>query len=150
MIKITRTNSENPDFIWLVKFLDLELAERDGEDTAFYSQFNKLDMIRHVVVAYENGIPLGCGAIKENGKDTMEIKRMYVSPKGRKRGIATAILSELEKWSGELLYTRCILETGKRQPEAIGLYMKNGYRSIPNFGQYAGVDNSVCFEKKLK
>jgi len=106
--------------------------------------------MRFVISQWINIIPLGCGAIKENGKDTMEIKRMYVSPKSRKRGIATAILSELEKWAGELLYTRCILETGKRQPEAIGLYMKNGYRSIPNFGQYAGVDNSVCFEKKLK
>lgn len=149
MIKLVRTNSEDPDFIQLVKFLDQELAERDGEDNAFYSQFNSLDLIRYVVLAYENGIPLGCGAIKENGKDTMEIKRMYVSPGGRKRGIATMILSELEKWAGELLCTRCILETGKRQPEAIGLYRKNGYMPIPNFGQYEGVDNSVCFEKML-
>ena len=56
----------------------------------------------------------------------------------------------LEKWARELSCTRCILETGKRQPEAIGLYKRNGYRLIPNYGQYAAVENSVCFEKELK
>ena len=57
------------------------------------------------------------------------------------------ILTELEAWAAELSYSKCILETGKRQPEAIALYLKQGYVNIPNYGQYAGVDNSVCFEK---
>jgi GNAT superfamily N-acetyltransferase len=150
MIKLIRTNSKNPDFIKLVKFLDADLALRDGEDHLFYSQFNKLSKIKHVVLAYENKIPLGCGAIKEYEPDTMEIKRMYTSPESRKKGIATKILSELEKWTFELSYGRCILETGKKQPEAIGLYNKSGYTQIPNYGQYSGVKNSVCFEKELK
>jgi hypothetical protein len=55
----------------------------------------------------------------------------------------------LEIWSGELSYSRCVLETGKKQPEAIALYQKSAYRKIPNYGQYADVENSVCFEKKL-
>jgi GNAT superfamily N-acetyltransferase len=59
------------------------------------------------------------------------------------------ILAELEKWAGELSCTKCILETGKRQPDAIGLYKKNGYKPVPNYGQYAGVENSVCFEKVI-
>jgi putative acetyltransferase len=149
MIALKRTNSEDRDFIGLVKFLDAELAIADGDDHAFYSQFNKIDKIRYVVVAYENGVPKGCGAIKEFGEDTMEVKRMYVSPENRNKGFATRILLELETWAEELNCKRCVLETGKRQPDAIGLYTKNGYRHIPNYGQYAGVENSVCFEKKL-
>ncbi|HXX64132.1 MAG TPA: GNAT family N-acetyltransferase [Bacteroidota bacterium] len=150
MIKIIRTNSEDPDFITLVKSLDADLAIRDGKDHSFYAQYNKIDKIRYVVLAYDNGIALGCGAIKEYSADTMEVKRMYVPPESRNKGIATQILSALEQWAGELQYSRCILETGKKQPEAIALYRKNGYAVIPNYGQYAGVENSVCFEKYLK
>jgi GNAT superfamily N-acetyltransferase len=149
MIKLLRTNSENADFINLVKLLDAELAIVDGDDNTFYSQFNKIDKIRYVVVAYENETPAGCGAIKNYGEDAMEVKRMYVPPERRKKGIASKILNELENWTKELSCTRCILETGKRQPEAIGLYKKSGYKQIPNYGQYIGVENSVCFDKVL-
>ena len=95
------------------------------------------------------GQPIGCGAIKEFTANAMEIKRMYVSPGNRGKRIATQILSELENWAGEMSFTKCVLETGKRQPEAIGLYKMNGYKLIPNWGQYAGVENSLCFEKEL-
>jgi putative acetyltransferase len=150
MTKIYRTSSDNPDFISLVKLLDAELAERDGEDHPFYAQFNKIDNIKYAVVAYENDKPISCGAIKEYSSDTMEVKRMYTLPECRGKGIATKVLIELERWAKELGYEKCILETGKKQPEAIALYKKNGYKLIPNFGQYAGVDNSVCFEKEMK
>jgi len=150
MISIKRTNSDDPDFKSLVRLLDAELAIADGEDHAFYSQFNKIDKIKYVVMGYKNGVPAGCGAIKELGINTMEVKRMFVSPDKRNKGFATRILTELEKWARELSCTKCILETGKRQPDAIGLYKKNGYKSIPNYGQYVGVENSVCFEKELK
>jgi GNAT superfamily N-acetyltransferase len=150
MITIKRTSSEDSVLINLVKLLDAELAIADGDQHVFYSQFNKIDKIKYVVLVYENEIPLGCGAIKEFGKDVMEIKRMFVSPDKRNKGFATRILIELENWASELSCTRCILETGKRQPDAIGLYKKNGYKPIPNYGQYAGVENSVCFEKVLK
>ena len=149
MIKIIRTNSENKDFIDLVKALDADLAERDGDDHAFYHQFNKIDVIKHVVVLYENEKPIGCGAIKEFDATAMEVKRMYTSPESRGKGVATKILSELEKWTKELSYDRCVLETGKRQPEAIQLYTKSGYKIVPNYGPYKGVSNSICFEKRL-
>jgi putative acetyltransferase len=149
MLRIVRTDSNSVDFIQLVKSLDAELAIRDGEDHAFYAQFNKLDKIRHVIVAYKNGHPVGCGAIKAFAPDTMEIKRMYVAPAARNAGVAAEILSELEKWTVELSCTRCILETGKKQPEALALYRKGGYQRISNYGQYAGVENSLCFEKKI-
>ena len=150
MIRIIRTNSDNQDFVQLVKHLDADLAERDGKDHSFYAQFNKIDQIKHVVLAYEDSKPVGCGAIKEYASDTMEIKRMYTSPDSRGKGIASRVLLELESWASELSYGKCILETGKKQPEAIGLYKKNGYKVIPNYGQYAEVDNSLCFEKYLK
>ena len=79
----------------------------------------------------------------------MEIKRMYVPENKRGNGIASAILKELEQWALALSYKKCLLETGKKQPEAIELYKKNGYKIIPNFGQYANIENSVCFEKIL-
>lgn len=149
MISIIRTDSTNQDFIKLIKHLNADLARRDGDDHSFYAQFNTLDKIKFAVVAYKNNKPVGCGAIKEYTSNTMEIKRMYTMPGNRGEGIATKVLTELEMWARELTYEKCILETGKRQPEAIGLYKKNGYRQIPNYGQYIGVENSVCFEKNI-
>ncbi len=150
MIKIKRTDASNDDFLDLVKELDADLAIRDGDDHPFYAQFNKIDKIKFVVVAYQNKIALGCGAIKEYNPGTMEIKRMYVRPEARGKGIATQILSALEQWAAELLAEKLILETGKKQPEAIALYTKNGYKLTANFGQYAGVETSLCFAKDLK
>ncbi|GAC1444070.1 MAG: hypothetical protein NVSMB63_13210 [Sediminibacterium sp.] len=150
MIQIIRTNSENRDFTALVRDLDLYLTETDGDEHPFYDQFNKIDLIKFVLVAYENEKPLGCGALKEYDSTTMEIKRMYVTPESRGKGIASKLLLALENWAAELSFAKCILETGKRQTEAIQLYTKNGYNLIPNYGQYAGVENSLCFEKGMK
>jgi putative acetyltransferase len=149
MTTLLRTDSGHQDFANLVKLLDAELAVRDGEDHSFYNQFNSIAQIKFAVIAFENGKPKGCGAIKEMTKEAMEVKRMYIIPQSRSRGLATLILQELERWAKELGYTRCVLETGKKQPEAIGLYRKSGYCQIPNYGQYSGVENSLCFEKKL-
>ncbi len=149
MNKLIRTNSDNADFIELVKHLDADLAKRDGDEHVFYNQFNKITHIKHAVVAYENNQAVGCGAIKEWDTQTMEVKRMYTSPEMRGKGLATSVLEELENWATELSYAWCILETGKKQAEAIELYKKNGYTITPNYGQYMGVENSVCFEKML-
>jgi GNAT superfamily N-acetyltransferase len=149
MIELIRTNSDNKDFIELVKYLDAELAFRDGDEHSFYAQFNKIDKIKYVIVAYENDKSIGCGAIKEYSQNAVEIKRMYTSPALRGKGTASKILAELERWATELSYKKCILETGKKQPEAIGVYKKNGYKLISNYGQYAGVENSLCFEKEI-
>lgn len=149
MLRLIRTDSDNADFIDLVEDLDADLALRDGKDHSFYSQFNKIDTIKYVVLAYENDLPAGCGAIKEFSPGIMEVKRMYTLPEFRGKGIAVKILAELEKWAAELAYEKCVLETGKKQPEAIALYTKSGYAIIPNYGQYAGIENSVCFEKNI-
>ena len=149
MITLTRTNSEHPDFIRLVHLLDADLAVRDGDEHAFYAQFNKIARIKYVVVAYDGGHAVGCGAIKEYAPGIMEVKRMFTSPERRGKGIAGKVLAELESWAAELSNEKCILETGIKQTEAIRLYQKNGYTIIPNYGQYAGVENSVCFKKDI-
>ncbi len=150
MIQLIRTDSGHPDFQDLIAELDKELRIRDGEDHAFYAQFNKIAAIRHAIVAFEGGKAVGCGAIREHREGVVEVKRMFVAPEYRGKGIASRILSELENWARELSCTACILETGKNQPEAIALYKKSGYGIIPNYGQYEGVENSVCFKKKME
>ena len=149
MIELIRTNSKNQDFIYLIKHLDAYLKICDGPDHSFYDQFNKIDGLKHVIIAYKNDVVIGCGAFKIHESNFVEIKRMYVSPKGRRKGIASKVLTELENWASELNFTKCILETGKQQPEAIELYKNCGYTITSNFGFYENVENSVCFEKLL-
>jgi putative acetyltransferase len=150
MLNIIKTTNQNSDFIELVKELDAELAVRDGDDHDFYNQFNKIDTIRHCLIAYLDNIPVGCGAIKEYDNSTMEIKRMYTKTTARGNGVASQILQQLENWARELGYQQCILETGINQPEAIALYNKCNYKRMEeNYGQYKGVAASFCFKKKL-
>ena len=149
MLNFLRTISTHQDFITLVRQLDVELATIDGDEHSFYAQYNKIDKINHVIIAYENELPIACGAIKQFSENAMEVKRMYTLASYRGKGIASGVLIQLEKWAAEMNYSHCILETGIRQPDAIRLYEKNGYLPIPNYGQYAGVENSRCFEKKL-
>lgn len=147
--QLIRTNASDPAFRELVAELDQDLAIRDGSEHAFFAQFNKLDDIRHVVLVMDGPVAVGCGAFKPFERDAVEIKRMYVPLVHRKKGIASVVLGALERWALELGYGRCVLETGQKQPEAIALYRKCGYHLVPNYGQYAGVDSSVCFEKAL-
>jgi GNAT superfamily N-acetyltransferase len=149
MFKTVRTNSKNEHFVALVKLLDKDLAIRDGDEHDFYAQFNKIQLINHVVVVCDNEIPIACGAFKEFDTNTVEIKRMYTIPIFRSKGVASKILNELELWAAQLGYQKCILETGKKQPEAIHLYQKCGYKITENYGQYAGIENSICFNKNL-
>jgi putative acetyltransferase len=149
MIELKRTNSNDPGFNSLVVKLDEELKITDGEDHPFFAQYNKLDSINEVVIAYKNGISVGCGAFKFNSPGVAEIKRMYVEQNHRGQGIAGLVLTELEKWAKEMGYDACILETGNKQTSAITLYTKTGYSQIENYGQYKGVASSVCMEKKL-
>ena len=149
MTSLKRTNSDDIDFKNLVVLLDRDLKIRDGEDHTFYNQFNKTNSIKHVIVFYENNSAVGCGAFREKENDTVEIKRMFVHPDYRKKGLASALLSALEIWAAEENYNYTILETGKKKPEAINLYQKQGYSVIPNYPPYENMDNSVCMKKAL-
>ena len=149
MVRLKRTDSKDADFISLVRELDADLARRDGDDHALYAKLNTVEDIREAIVAYDDVKPVGCGAIRFHHEGAVEVKRMYTHPGQRGKGIAATVLRELEKWAKELGYKECILETGKRQPEAIALYLRAGYRVTPNYGKYVGIENSVCFAKKI-
>jgi putative acetyltransferase len=149
MTTFKRTNSDDADFQQLVVLLDEDLAIRDGDEHAFYNQFNKIQNIANVIVCYVNDKAIACGAFKKYDDTKVEIKRMFTLPEYRGKSIGHRVLKELELWAAELHYTACILETGKKQPEAIRLYEKAGYKIIENYGQYAGVENSVCMMKLI-
>jgi len=148
-IQTKRTNFTDKDFINLVKELDAFLTIRNGESDEFFSQFNSIENLAHVIVIYSEKIPIGCGAIKKYNSETVEIKRMYVQEKHQGKNLGVVILNALEIWAKELGNTRCILETGTMLPEAIRFYEKNNYQRIPNYDQYIGVAESVCFKKRL-
>lgn len=149
MIKIRSTTSDDQDFIDLVKELDTYLKITDGDEHDFYNQFNGIESLQSVFVAYYNNKPVGCGAFKPYDHESVEVKRMYLKPENRGSGIAADILRTLEISAKEGGYKRTVLETGKRQLEAVKFYHKSGYHRIPNYGQYVQMDNSYCFEKRL-
>ena len=149
MITIFRTDSNNTEFLRLVEELNNELAIRDGSDHAWYSQHNSTSSITHVVVLYMDEAAVSCGGLKPFEPGSMEVKRMYTVPSARGKRLAAQVLRELEQWAIELGCNKLVLETGKRQPEAIALYQRTGYSFIPNYAQYEKIDNSVCFEKQL-
>ena len=156
-MKAIRTNSENKDFINLVKQLDAYLKITDGDEHDYYNQFNHIDVLKNVVVVYvdteinsaQGKIAVGCGAFKKFNDTTVELKRMFVSKEQRGKGVAQKVLLALEIWAKELGFKSCVLETGKRQVEAVQFYKKCNYEIIPNYGQYKGMENSICFEKKV-
>ena len=148
-IKIIRTNLENKDFIKLTKELDAYLKITDEDEHDFYNQFNNTDVLKNIVVIYDDKIAVGCGAIKKFDETSAEVKRMFVSLEKRGSGVAQKILQELEICAKELGYQKCMLETGIRQVEAVKFYKKCSYQVIPNYGQYQGMENSICFEKQL-
>lgn len=105
------------------------------------------------VIAWADGDPVGCGAVRPllgGPADVAEIKRMYTTPEARGRGISRALLARLEAEAVGFGYRRVQLESGLRQPEALRLYETAGYHRIPDFGQYAGDELTVCFAKDLR
>ena len=148
-MRLERTDSGNAEFRSLVGLLDAGLAIIDGDQAPFFAQYNQIDQIRHVVVAYDGETAVGCGAFKEYEPGVSEIKRMFVIEAKRGKGIAAEILNELERWSVEEGFETAILETGNKMTAAIRLYEKSGYERMPNYGQYIGVDSSVCMKKDL-
>lgn len=101
------------------------------------------------LVAWLDGVPAGCGAVRVISPGVAELKRMYVVPAARGRGLSRAVLSELETRATALGATRVVLETGDKAQAALGLYGSAGYTRIPCFGAYAASPTSVCFEKRL-
>jgi putative acetyltransferase len=148
-IILKRTNSSNPDFRNLTILLDKELHNQYGDLQSEYDRYNHIIDINTVVIAYRDKSAVGCGCFKQIDDTSAELKRMFVKPDERGQGIASSILTELELWAKEIGFSYSILETGDKQHEAIALYQKIGYVIIPNYGQYSGMESSICMRKEL-
>ena len=148
-LKISKTTSENSDFITLIAALDKSLWERYPELKTNYWGNNILELNPNVVVIYLDDNPVACGCFKKYDKNTIEIKRMFVSPEARGMGLAQNILRELELWAHDLGYSFSVLETLYKQKEAIALYQKTGYNIVDNYEPYVGLKNSICMQKQI-
>jgi len=144
-----RTTSDHPDFRAMVNALDEDLNLRNGDIQRQYDQYNKIDQIKHAIVIYLEDKPVGCGCFKRFNDHTVEMKRMFVLPELRGKQLAARMLQELEKWAAEEGNTTAVLETGRRQVEAQRLYSLAGYFRTENYGQYIGMEDSLCYRKEL-
>ena len=133
MIEIIRTESTDTDFRNLIAELDHELYDRYGEAQNNLDTHNKIEACDTVIIGSLDNKMVGCGCFKKIDQDTVEIKRMFVRKDYRGQGISKTILVELETWAQEYGFKYVILETGNKQPEAIGLYEKSGYQQIDNY-----------------
>ncbi|PZX92558.1 GNAT family N-acetyltransferase [Flavobacterium aquariorum] len=149
IVKVVQTTSENSDFLSLIKTFDEYLWERYPELKTNYWGNNIIELNRNVVVIYLDEKPVACGCFKKYDKNTIEIKRMFVSPEARGLGLAQRVLQELELWAKQLNYSVSVLETLHKQQEAINLYQKVGYAIVDNYGPYIGLDKSVCMKKEI-
>lgn len=144
---VVRIDNVHNDFILLTNKLYVELNDRYGLQQSGYDKHNVIETINTAIIGYIDKKPVACGCFKEINHHTIEIKRMYVHNNYRRKGFSVIILRSLEQWGSELGFKRLILETGKGQPEAIGLYKKQGYGVIDNYGPYVNLENSICMEK---
>jgi len=148
-LTIKRTNGMDPDFQLLISHLDNELWNELKEDQATYDQYNKVPDIQTVIVLYMNDCPAACGCFKKYEANTVEIKRMFVEKQYRGEGLSKTILEELENWAMDSGFQYAVLETSVRFKAARSLYTKAGYTMIENYGQYKGLEESVCMRKDL-
>ena len=136
----------------LILALNAELEGRYPEEGANFFRLDPDEVSEGrggFFVAYISGEPVGCGAIRRTDPGVAEIKRMYVAPKARGRGVGKQMVGKLEAVARQLGVTRLVLETGPRQPEAIAVYKNTGFVEIPLFGEYIGSKFSVCMAKNL-
>jgi N-acetylglutamate synthase-like GNAT family acetyltransferase len=148
---IKYTDGKDADFISLCRQLDDFLNDLVGgeENRSEYVSYNTLQDIHHVWIAYENDFPVGCVSLKDKTNRTGEIKRVYVTPMYRRKGIAQKLFEELERTARQNGYTRLILETGNLLDASVHLYLKLGFHVIDNYEPYVNMPESVCFEKVI-
>ena len=148
-LEIVKTDNKNTDFIKLIKLLDDDLNERNGESQKQFDKHNKVDNINDVIIVYKDNIPVACGAFKEHNMNTLELKRIFVIKENRRQGLSKLVISELEELGKRKGYKYALLETGIKQHEAISLYKNVGYEVIQNYEPYIENINSVCMKKNL-
>jgi putative acetyltransferase len=152
-VRIRRSILGSPDAARLIAALNSELTETFPEPGATHFSLHDAQVVAGdgaFLVAYLNDLAVGCGAVRRLDEKTAEIKRMYVDPSVRNRGIGRALVEALEREARLAGLTTIVLETGTRLASAIKLYEAMGYARIPLFGEYlSSPDTSLCFGKSL-
>ncbi|QIQ06128.1 GNAT family N-acetyltransferase [Streptomyces liangshanensis] len=149
----------HPDAVKLNDRVQLEYAERYGDEgdvTPLAPDMFDPPQGRYLIVYDEEGTPVATGGWRSQDKNEdgysdgdAEIKRMYVTPEVRGRGLARRVLAALEEDARAAGRTRMVLETGTKQPEALALYASSGYEPCVKFGHYRFHELSLCYAKPL-
>ena len=148
-MQLLRTSNQDEQFVALTRQLDDELRQRYGELQDLYTPHNRLDCIDTALLGVVEGQAEACGCFKWLDGQRAEVNRMFVHPQWRRRGYSEQLLRALESWALELGAQQLLLETGRRQPEAIALYQKLGFTPIDGYGPYVSLGNSLCMAKSL-
>lgn len=149
---ITAEPFDSDDARRLIAGLDVGLAEVYPPEQRFGPNLKPehLEEGRGIfLVARDGELAVGCGAIRLLDPTTAEVKRMYVEPSQRGKGVGWAVLASLEAAAKELEVRRLVLETGIYQEAAISLYRRAGFTQVDCWGEYASAPSSICFEKPL-
>ncbi|SFM14334.1 N-acetylglutamate synthase, GNAT family [Paenibacillus sp. 1_12] len=149
-VHVKQVSFDNIDLSVLIAKLDAELLLKYPKEDIFGVDFEDPEIHKMTfVIAYCEGIAIGCGALRPLDPVSIELKRFFVDPSYRQRGIASLILHFLEHEAIRKGYSILRLEAGLLQPEAIAMYTRFGYDEIERFGEYVDSKQSVCFEKRL-
>ena len=151
-LRVRRSDISSPEARALITTLNAELSALYPEQGATHFRLDADEVAEGrgvFLIAFVDGAPVGCGAVRRIAEGTGEIKRMFVRPEARGRGVGRALLMTLESEARRLGFARLLLETGVRQTEAIALYESAGFTSRVPFGEYAGSPLSVCMGKEL-
>ena len=148
-VELSRSPAPTDDFLAVMAHLDDELAKLNGCQQQTYAGYNKPVGLALVVVAYDSGLPVAIGAYKVRDDSRAEIKRMFVEPSHRGRGLSRQVLAALEAAIAEAGLGSIVLETSRHFEAANGLYRNSGYRPIANFPPYQNLADSTCYQKDL-
>ncbi len=136
---------DHPDAVRLIEAMGHELDLRYGDGGLSPATASDFEHPGVLLVADLDGGPVGCGGVRPSGEDAGEVKRMYVDPTVRGKGVARTLLAALVAHAREVGIRRLMLETGTEQPEAVGLYESEGWTRIPAFGHYAHDPRTRCY-----
>lgn len=151
-IRLLGVNYENKDFIALCNELDeyLNIAIGGESKREKYKKYNNLDTMDYVVVAYDEGFPAGCAALRRYSDSEVEVKRVFVKKGYRGCNVGGKLLEQLIGHAKSKCYSRMILETGAFLEASVRLYARYGFERIDNFGEYKDMQESLCMGLEIE